>query len=43
VFEVEFFEFLSDRIDSGEDADMAEKVRARLSNPLLRQPAPFEY
>jgi hypothetical protein len=36
VFEVEFFEFLADRIDSGEDADMADKVRARLSNPLLR-------
>lgn len=43
VFDEPFMEYLTTMVDSGsEEADLADKVRAKLSNPLLRQPAPFE-
>jgi hypothetical protein len=44
VFEEVFVDFLTNKIKArSEDASMAEKIMARLSNPLLRQPAPFEF
>lgn len=44
IFEEEFFHFLGQeiRIATGEDRVILEKIVARLSNPLLRQPAPYE-
>ena len=48
VFDPPFFEFLEQRqkeltgVDE-EGKEMAFKMMCRLSNPLLRQPAPFEY
>ncbi|WIA34550.1 hypothetical protein OEZ86_012872 [Tetradesmus obliquus] len=48
VFEPPFTDFLEQRQQPGsgctpEQRDQAFKMMARLSNPLLRQPAPFEF
>ncbi|KAF6242296.1 hypothetical protein COO60DRAFT_206496 [Scenedesmus sp. NREL 46B-D3] len=48
VFDPPFMEYLEQRQrpDSGttaEERDLAFKMMCRLSNPLLRQPAPFEF
>ena len=47
VFDPPFFEYLEQRQraagnDDADDRELAFKVMCRLSNPLLRQPAPFE-
>jgi len=45
IFEPPFFEYLEQRqkaASSEADRDLAFKMTCRLSNPLLRQPAPFE-
>jgi len=47
VFDPPFFDYLHQRQQqqdlSPEDKDLAFKMMCRLSNPLLRQPAPFEF
>lgn len=43
VFDDAFFDWLTRESRSGERAELAAKMMARLSNPLLRQPAPFEF
>jgi hypothetical protein len=48
VFDTPFVEYLEQRQrpDSGataEQRDLAFKMMCRLSNPLLRQPVPFEF
>jgi hypothetical protein len=43
VFEDRYIDWLTEREKAGgEEGGVAERVRARLVNPLLRQPAPFE-
>ena len=43
VFEDSYIDWLSAAVDrGGEEGEVAERVRARLVNPLLRQAAPFE-
>jgi len=44
VFSEQFFDYLGSQIDAktGEDRVVLERLMARLSNPLLRQAAPFE-
>jgi hypothetical protein len=43
VFEDSYMDWLTEKVErGGEDGEVAERVRARLVNPLLRQPAPFE-
>ncbi len=46
VFEEPFVEYLTQQAEAAADdlgRQRIEAVRARLSNPLLRQPAPFEF
>lgn len=47
VFDEEFFDWLTMKENvegpNTEAGSMYAKVRARLANPLLRQPAPFEF
>lgn len=43
VFEDAYIDWLTARVEAGgAEGEVAERVRARLVNPLLRQPAPFE-
>jgi hypothetical protein len=48
VFDTPFMEYLEQRQQpasgaTAEERDLAFKIMCRLSNPLLRQPAPFEF
>lgn len=43
VFEDSYIDWLTAKVErGGDEGEVAERVRARLVNPLLRQPAPFE-